>query len=73
MCGMERLDFAITASIARVRAYARDKGMTKTQLAALSGLHLNTILKLDDPDWRPELKTVRKLESVVPANYKEAA
>lgn len=70
---MDALDFAIAQSLARVRAYKRAKNLKNRQLAKLAKLHPNTITKLDDPNWQPELETVRKLESIVPANFNEAA
>lgn len=34
-------------------------------LAQLAGLHKNSIMKIDDPDWKPNGDTITKLEVLI--------
>jgi ribosome-binding protein aMBF1 (putative translation factor) len=60
----------IDTLINRIRAYRRHKDWTVSQLATEAGLNEATIRHLDDPDWSPNVRTLRALEKVVPASFK---
>jgi hypothetical protein len=60
----------LDVTIARIRAYALAMGWTRGALAKKAGLRShNTLRKFDDPDWSPSVKTLRKLEALVPAEF----
>lgn len=63
----------IDESIDRVRSYAKDKGLKPAQLAALAGLHPNTLRHLNTDDWSPTSETLRKLEAIIPLDSEAAA
>jgi ribosome-binding protein aMBF1 (putative translation factor) len=59
----------IDQSIARIRAYRQAKGWSILRLAKESGQGESTIRRLDDPDGSPNVETLRKLESIIPADF----
>lgn len=66
---------AIDQSIARVRAYARarESEIPRSTLAKMAGLHWSTLSPLFREDWNPTADTLRRLEQLIPADFREAA
>lgn len=52
-----------------VRAYRKAAKLTRTELALRAGLGRNTLLGMDDPDWSPVWRTLKKLEAVIPPDF----
>lgn len=55
--------------VARIRAYARNRGWAKSRLAAEAGLQDTTLRHFDEAGWNPTLLTLRKLEAIIPADF----
>ena len=55
----------IDDTISRIREHLQQPGVTKTGLAAAAGLHPNTLLGMDRPNWNPTAETLRKLEDAI--------
>jgi 3,4-dihydroxy 2-butanone 4-phosphate synthase/GTP cyclohydrolase II len=53
----------IQSTIDRARALIAAKAITKTGLAKAIGLHANSLLGIEDPNWNPTASTLLKLES----------
>ena len=49
--------------IDRVRTLVAEGGVSRSGLARAAGLHANTLLRLDEPDWNPTAETLGKLEA----------
>lgn len=60
-------------AVARIRRYAAEQGLTRNQLAKLSGLHWHSLRDMDRDDWNPTLTTLRRLESIIPPEAEAAA
>lgn len=56
---------SIDQSIARIRQFAADRGLRRARLAREAGLHPNTLRGFHDPEWNPQIETIRKLEAYV--------
>lgn len=54
--------------MAEIRRVAAERHLSKSALAKASGLHVNTLLRLNDPDWDPRLSTLAALEEAVLAS-----
>ena len=52
--------------VTRLRAALQAPGFTKRALAAKAGLHHNTLLGCEKPDWNPTLATLRAIEPHLP-------
>jgi ribosome-binding protein aMBF1 (putative translation factor) len=61
----EQAIHSFNRAIQKVRAFRTKKGWTLNRFAKEVGLRESTIRYMDDPDWRPEFDTLRKLESFV--------
>jgi len=59
----------IDAAIDRVRAFAKAQNWKKTRLAMEAGLQDTTLRNFDRPTWNPMASTLRKLETVIPADF----
>lgn len=60
----------IDAAIHRIRAYAISQGWSVSKLAKESGCNWGAVSGVfDDPDWSPTVRTLRRMESVVPADF----
>jgi transcriptional regulator with XRE-family HTH domain len=59
----------VDLSVARVRAFRTSKGWSINALAAAAGLGESTIRRIDDPDWSPTVRILRKLEAVIPPGF----
>lgn len=57
---------SIDALISEVRDRVLSSGITKRDLAARAGLHVNTMIGIDKPGWNPTVETIRKLERAIP-------
>ena len=55
--------------IDRVKAFAANENLNKSQLAALAGIGDTTLRNLDKPNWNPTVKILRKLEAVIPSDF----
>lgn len=53
----------------RIRSFADAEGLSKGRLAGRAGLRESTLRKFDRDDWNPTLKTLRALESIIPADF----
>jgi predicted transcriptional regulator len=51
--------------MADIRRVARERRLTKAEIAKAAGLHVNTLLRLSDPNWDPRLSTLSALEDAV--------
>jgi len=43
--------------------------MNNFALATLAGIPEGITRNMDDPDWNPTVKTIQKLEAVIPEQY----
>jgi 3,4-dihydroxy 2-butanone 4-phosphate synthase/GTP cyclohydrolase II len=60
---------SVEAAIARVRAFAEERGWTKSRLAIEAGMS-NTVLRdFDKPDWNPTVETLRRIEAIIPKSF----
>lgn len=58
------------ASIDRIRAFARENRISKSRLARLAGLRDTVLRDFWEDDWNPRLETLRKVEAVVPEDFR---
>ena len=56
-----------TALIEDARRLVRDGVLSRSGLARASGLHANTLRRMDEPDWNPTAETLGKLEDYLSA------
>lgn len=57
--------------IATIRAYTKEvHGGSKAALARAAGLSVNSLRDMDDPGWTPSGTTIRRLETVIPPDWK---
>ena len=59
----------IDAAIQRIRAYRDHRGWTNNRLATEAKVPESCVRDLDDAGWSPTLRTLRKLEAVVPEQF----
>ena len=59
----------IDDAICRIRAYAQEKGWTKSRLAQEAGMGDTTLRDFDTLDWNPQADTLRRLEAIIPADF----
>ena len=59
----------IDDALDRVRAYAKEPGNSQQSLAEKAGLHRNTLIGMNSPDWSPNVDTLRKLLAVIPNGW----
>ena len=55
----------------RLRAFRRAAGLSMSGLALHAGLSRAALVGIDDEDWSPSSTTVRALEDLIPADWKE--
>jgi predicted GIY-YIG superfamily endonuclease len=55
--------------VARIRQFRLEHGLNKFALANLAGIPEGSTRSMDDPDWNPTVKTLQKLEAVIPKDY----
>lgn len=60
---------SIDASIERVRAYRRFRGWSINRMATEAAIGESTIRRIDAPDWNPNTDTLRRLETIIPADF----
>lgn len=63
----------IERAIERVRAFRKAKGWSRTRYARLAGLGPNALAEIDERDWAPRADTLRKLEAVIPPEFRPVA
>lgn len=51
--------------MAEIRRVAAERRLSKSAIARSAGLHVNTLLRLNDPDWDPRLSTLAALEAAI--------
>lgn len=51
--------------MAEIRRVAAERNLSKSAIAKAAGLHVNTLLRLNDPDWDPRLSTLVALEGAI--------
>jgi transcriptional regulator with XRE-family HTH domain len=56
--------------IARILAWMRANRLSAEALAQRAGIAGNTVRGIEKPDWQPSVKTLRKLEAVIPASWR---
>ncbi len=56
----------VQTSIEQVRQFALKNGLTRWKLAKAAGLGVMTLRDMNDPDWSPSVRTLRKLEALLP-------
>jgi ribosome-binding protein aMBF1 (putative translation factor) len=56
---------SVDQAIERVRKFRAEKGWTINRFATKAGVTESTLRKIDDPDWNPERRTLKKLEAVM--------
>jgi len=60
----------IDEAIARVRAYRMDRGWSILRYAKEAGMGESTIRHMDHPTWSPTADTLRRLERIIPADWR---
>lgn len=67
---MIALMMTIDLVLHRIRSYAENQKWTVAELARRAGANWSAINGIyDDPGWSPSMKTLRRLEAVVPPDY----
>ena len=56
-------------NIHRVRAYFKASGLSKAGLAKEAGIRDTVLRHIDDEAWNPTVRTLERLERVVPAEF----
>lgn len=56
--------------IEKIRGYAKDNNIAKSNLAIRAGLPDKTLANFWEDSWNPTIKTLQKIESVIPQNYR---
>lgn len=56
-------------ALRRIRAYAAHRRLAKSRLAVEAGLSRNALMGMDRSDWSPTVKTVRKIEAIIPPEF----
>lgn len=64
---------AVSASLDRIRAYAKAQKIKPATLARLAGLHANALRGLHDDDWNPRADTLQKVEEAIERHSRQAA
>lgn len=64
--------FLIDASIERIRSYRRARRWSINRLATEARIGESTIRRLDAPDWSPATETLRRLEAIIPPEFRPA-
>lgn len=57
----------IQDTITRIREHLQKPGVRKGAFALAAGLHPNTLIGIDDPNWNPTAETLLKLEAALPS------
>jgi len=60
---------SIDHSIRRIRAFAASRKWRKSRLAREAGMPDTTLRHFDRPDWSPTVKTIRRLEALIPSDF----
>lgn len=60
----------IDALISRIRDFRKDREMSRHELAVRAGLSRAALVGMDKPNWGPTASTIRKLEAVIPLDWK---
>jgi transcriptional regulator with XRE-family HTH domain len=60
----------IEQTIERVRVYRRETGVSRSAFARQAGLGPNALSAMDRPDWSPNADTLRKLEALIPSDWR---
>jgi len=63
----------IDATIHRIRAYRDHRGWTRNRLATEAGVPESILRDMDDPEWSVTVKTLRRLESIIPGDFEPGA
>jgi ribosome-binding protein aMBF1 (putative translation factor) len=53
-----------------LRCYAREKNLSKSKFAQEANLDTKTLKLFWEKDWEPTLKTLKKLEAIIPETFK---
>lgn len=69
MCDMGFMTINTNLVIKRIRAFAKYKGWTKSRLAFKAKLRDTTLRNFNQPDWNPTIKTLQKLEAIIPDDF----
>lgn len=67
--GADPAEPACPAAIARIRAWRRANDWTAHRYAAEASVPEGSTRRMDDDGWSPTLRTLRKLDAVVPAGW----
>jgi ribosome-binding protein aMBF1 (putative translation factor) len=65
-----RWAMSVDATIARIKAFARQKRWSKSRLAVEAGMADTVLRRFDQPDWNPTVETLRRLEAMIPAGFR---
>jgi transcriptional regulator with XRE-family HTH domain len=57
------------AVIARIRAWMEATRQSAEAFAGIAGVAGNTVRGIERDDWQPSVKTLRKLEAVIPPGW----
>lgn len=61
----------VQSVIDRIRAFKRTAGLSHAELARRAGLAGHTtLLGMDDAGWNPRSDTLRKLEAIIPPDFR---
>lgn len=58
--------FMVSETIERLRAALNQPGVTRRLLAEKAGIHRNTLIGCQRPDWNPKASTLIALEPHLP-------
>jgi len=61
----------IDAVLRRIRAYRQSQGLSRRAFAHCAGLQESSIRLMDDDEWSPSVRTLRRLEAVIPEGFQE--
>lgn len=56
-----------------IRRYRLDQGISIRSYARMSGVAERPLRSIDSPDWNPTLRTLEKIEAVIPPEFMQAA
>lgn len=65
----KRAPYAVDQTIAMIRAYARFRDWSKTELAKRAGLHDTTLRNFWRPTWNPHADILRLLHQLIPHDF----
>lgn len=56
-------------AIQRIREFRKETGINRHAFAVNADVAEKTVRNIDDDDWNPNLRTLRRLESIIPDDF----